>query len=107
MTAEAGDEQVHPRGSGADSSVPSLGGRAAPASPHGAGGPPRPPQHGRPPGEARTDQSEARPPVVDEIAVLGFSRHLRSRIGTRLFTWFFVLVFALIIVQLISSLLDP
>jgi hypothetical protein len=55
----------------------------------------------------RTDQPEARPPVVDELAVLGFSRHLRSRIGTRLFTWFFVLVFALIIVQLISSLLDP
>jgi hypothetical protein len=62
---------------------------------------------GRPPGAAGTDQPEARPPVVDELAVLGFSRHLRSRIGTRLFTWFFVLVFALIIVQLVSSLLDP
>jgi hypothetical protein len=50
---------------------------------------------------------EARPPVVDELAVLGLSRHLRSRVGTRLFTWFFVLVFALILVQLIASLLDP
>jgi uncharacterized membrane protein len=107
MTAAAGDEQVPPRESDAGSSVPSLGGRAAPASPHGAGGPPGPAQRGRPPGEARTDQSAPRPPVVDEPAVLGFSRHLRSRIGTRLFTWFFVLVFALIIVQLISSLLDP
>jgi hypothetical protein len=86
MTAEAGDEQANPRGSG---------------------GPPGPSPPGRPPAESRTDQPEARPPVVDELAVLGFSRHLRSRIGTRLFTWFFVLVFALIIVQLISSLLDP
>ena len=50
---------------------------------------------------------EARPPVVEEIAVLGFSRHLRSRIGARLFTWFFVLVFALILVQLVASLLQP
>jgi hypothetical protein len=45
--------------------------------------------------------------VVEEIAVLGFSRHLRSRIGARLFTWFFVLVFALILVQLVASLLQP
>ena len=106
MTAEEGDEQVEPYGSGADSASPSLRGRAAPASSHG-GGPPRPAQPARQPGEARPNQPEARPPVVDELAVLGFSRHLRSRIGTRLFTWFFVLVFALIIVQLISSLLDP
>ncbi|HEY4418995.1 MAG TPA: hypothetical protein VGN22_05745 [Pseudonocardia sp.] len=105
MTAEAGDEQVHPRGSG--SSVPSPGGRAAAASPHCAGVPRGPSQPGRPSREAATDQPAARPRVVDELAVLGFSRHLRSRIGTRLFTWFFVLVFALIIVQLIASLLDP
>jgi hypothetical protein len=59
----------------------------------------------RPP--ALPPRPEARPPVVDELAVLGFSRHLRSRVGSRLFTWFFVLVFALILVQLIASLLDP
>jgi hypothetical protein len=59
------------------------------------------------PGPAVPPRPEARPPVVDELAVLGFSRHLRSRVGTRLFTWFFVLVFALILVQLIASLLDP
>jgi hypothetical protein len=59
------------------------------------------------PGPAVPSRPEARPPVVDELAVLGFSRHLRSRVGTRLFTWFFVLVFALILVQLIASLLDP
>jgi hypothetical protein len=41
------------------------------------------------------------------VAVLGFSRHLRSRVGTRLFRWFFVFVFALILVQLIASLLNP
>jgi hypothetical protein len=107
MTAEAGDEQVRPRDSGAGSSVPSPGGRTDPASPRGAGVPRGPSQPGRPPGQAGPYQPEARPPVVDELAVLGFSRHLRSRIGMRLFTWFFVLVFALIIVQLISSLLDP
>jgi hypothetical protein len=106
MTAQAGDDQVRPRGSGAGPSVPSHGGRAVPASPHGAA-PRGHSQPGRPLGTPGTDQPEARPPVVDELAVLGFSRHLRSRIGTRLFTWFFVLVFALIIVQLVSSLLDP
>jgi hypothetical protein len=81
-----------PRGTGADT---------------GAGCPPGPLRPGPPGPPARPDQPESRPPVVDELAVLGFSRHLRSRLGTRLFTWFFVLVFALILVQLISSLLDP
>jgi hypothetical protein len=134
MTAEAGDEQVDRHGSTAGPPVPQPGGGAAPASSHERGsvpdspqppardtgrpgpapawlrepgGPPGPPRPGRPPGPGPTDQPEARPPVVEELAVLGFSRHLRSRIGTRLFTWFFVLVFAVILVQLISSLLDP
>jgi hypothetical protein len=72
--------------------------RGAAASSSRAGPPGRTAGPGRP---------EARPPVVEEIAVLGFSRHLRSRIGARLFTWFFVLVFALILVQLVASLLQP
>ncbi|GAA1309482.1 hypothetical protein [Pseudonocardia xinjiangensis] len=75
------------------------------SSPSGTVPPGRPAGPSRPP--AWPGRPEARPPVVEEIAVLGFSRHLRSRIGTRLFTWFFVLVFALILVQLVASLLHP
>lgn len=56
----------------------------------GSGVPPRPP---------------ARPPVVDEPGILGLSRRSRSRLGSRLFTAFFVLVFAVILVQMIVALL--
>jgi hypothetical protein len=48
-----------------------------------------------------------RPRVVDEPAILGLSRHSRSRLGSRLFTWFFVLVFSVILIQMVVALLDP
>lgn len=49
----------------------------------------------------------ARPRVEPETGILGLSRHTRSRRGARLFNLFFVCVFALILVQLIVSLLQP
>lgn len=48
-----------------------------------------------------------RPRVVDEPGILGLSRHSRGRLGSRLFTWFFVLVFSLILIQLVVALLAP
>lgn len=38
--------------------------------------------------------------------ILGLTRVSRSRLGSRLFTWFFVFVYVLIFVQLIWSLLQ-
>jgi hypothetical protein len=49
----------------------------------------------------------ARPRIVDDTSILGITRHSRSRLGSRMFTLFFVFVFALILVQLIASLLLP
>jgi len=49
----------------------------------------------------------ARPRVEPEVGILGLSRHSRSRLGSRLFTLFFVFVFGLILVQLIVTLLQP
>jgi hypothetical protein len=48
-----------------------------------------------------------RPPIVDDPGILGLSRIARSRIGSRLFTWFFVLVFTVIVVQMVVAILDP
>ena len=48
---------------------------------------------------------EARPRIADEPGILGLSRVSRSRFGARLFTWFFVFVFTLIVVQMIVALL--
>jgi len=45
--------------------------------------------------------------VPDEPSILGFSRHSRSRLGSRLFTLFFVLVFTVIVVQTVVALLNP
>lgn len=47
----------------------------------------------------------ARPRIVDESSILGLSRVSRGRIGSRLFTGFFVFVFALIVVQMVVALL--
>ncbi len=47
-----------------------------------------------------------RPRIVDETGILGLSRLSRSRAGSRLFTWFFVLVFTLIVVQMVAAILD-
>jgi hypothetical protein len=47
-----------------------------------------------------------RPRVVDEPGILGLSRLTRGRFGTRLFNWFFVVVFALILIQMVSAILE-
>lgn len=49
----------------------------------------------------------ARPPPDDEDGILGFSRRARSRMGSRVFTAFFVLVFAVILIQMVLALLQP
>jgi hypothetical protein len=51
-------------------------------------------------------QPEARPRIVEDPVILGLTRVSRSRLGSRLFTWFFVFVYAVILVQLIVSLLQ-
>ena len=48
-----------------------------------------------------------RPTVVDDLAITGITRLSRGRWGSRLFTLFFVFVFAVILLQLIDSLLYP
>jgi hypothetical protein len=48
-----------------------------------------------------------RPTVVDDLAITGITRRSRGRWGSRLFTLFFVFVFAVILLQLIDSLLHP
>ncbi len=47
-----------------------------------------------------------RPRIADEPGILGLSRLTRGRFGSRLFNWFFVLVFAVILIQMISAILE-
>jgi hypothetical protein len=47
-----------------------------------------------------------RPRIVDEPGILGLSRLTRGRFGSRLFNLFFVLVFTVIVIQMISAILD-
>ena len=49
----------------------------------------------------------ARPPIVDESALFGLSRRSRGRVGSLVFTLFFVFVYAVIALQLIVALLGP
>ena len=56
-----------------------------------------------PPSPPRPD---ARPRIVQDPVILGLTRHSRSKLGSRLFALFFVFVYALILVQLIWSLLQ-
>ena len=58
------------------------------------------------PRAAPTDGPPPRPRIVDEPAILGLSRLTRGRFGSRLFNWFFVLVFAVILIQMISAILE-
>lgn len=51
-------------------------------------------------------QPETRPRIVEDPAILGLTRVSRSRLGSRLFTWFFVFVYAVILIQLVLSLLQ-
>lgn len=53
----------------------------------------------------RAPLSAARPRVVEEPSILGLSRRTRSRLGSRLFSLFFVAVFALIAVQMVLAIL--
>lgn len=52
-------------------------------------------------------QPATRPPIDADPAILGLSRRSRSRTGSQVFTWFFVLVFALIAGQMVVALLLP
>jgi hypothetical protein len=61
-------------------------------------------QRGRP---ALPPGPPPRPPIVDDPGIWGLSRVARSRIGSRLFTWFFVLVFTVIVVQMVAAMIDP
>lgn len=47
-----------------------------------------------------------RPRIVDEPGILGLSRLTRGRFGSRLFNLFFLLVFAVILIQMVSAILD-
>ena len=47
-----------------------------------------------------------RPRIVDEPGILGLSRLTRGRFGSRLFNLFFVLVFVVILIQMVSAILD-
>jgi hypothetical protein len=65
---------------------------------------PLPPPPRRPPNRFSVP---ARPPVVDESAILGLTRRSRGRVGSRVFLLFFVFVYAVIVLQLIAVLLGP
>lgn len=72
--------------------------------------PPRAGWTDRAPGLAQTGLAagmHTRPRVVDEPGIIGLSRRSRSRLGSRLFTVFFVLVFAVIVIQMFVALLQP
>lgn len=60
-----------------------------------------------PPGPRAGARPPARPRIEPEPAILGLSRHTRSRLGSRLFNLFFVFVFVLIAVQMVVVLLTP
>jgi hypothetical protein len=47
-----------------------------------------------------------RPRIVEEPGILGLSRLTRGRFGARLFNLFFLLVFTVIVIQMISAILD-
>ncbi|HLU58827.1 MAG TPA: hypothetical protein VKZ81_25480 [Pseudonocardia sp.] len=47
-----------------------------------------------------------RPRVVEDPGILGLSRRARGRWGSRLFNAFFVLVFAVILIQMVSAILE-
>lgn len=108
MTVRPGDPRFGRDGQGGEAAVP--GPRDAPVDDRpddGADGPPSPgpavahqrrppPPPGPPP----------RPPVDDDPGILGISRLTRGRVGSRLFTLFFVLVFTVIVVQMVAAILD-
>lgn len=73
------------------------------------GGPDAHPGDGRatpPPVTRSGHEPPPRPRVEVEDGVLGFSRVTRSRFGSRLFTLFFLVVYAVIALNLMFSLLS-
>jgi hypothetical protein len=88
-----------PTSNGPTSNGPTSNGSPAPAS---AAVPQQRRRNDRlPPGPA------PRPRIVEEPSILGLSRRSRGRVGSRLFTLFFVLVYAVILLDLINSLMHP
>ena len=91
------------------------GGPTRPWPPPGAVGPRvraasaiPPPRRPAVPGRAeRIPGPPPMPRITEEPAILGLSRLTRGRFGSRVFTWFFVLVFTLIAVQMVVSILYP
>jgi hypothetical protein len=75
-------------------------GHAGPAPPLDP--PPRP----EPVSPELPPRPEARPRIVEDPVILGLTRVSRSRLGSRLFVWFFVFVYAVILIQLVVSLLQ-
>jgi hypothetical protein len=51
-----------------------------------------------------SDERASRPRVEPDPSLFGFARHTRGRLGGRLFTLFFVLVFTVIVIQTIASI---
>jgi hypothetical protein len=106
-----GDRRFGRDGAGGDAAVPGPSTAAAdhgspdddvPRSPQA----PAVPQQRRP--AARLDRYDLppRPRVVEEPGILGLSRLTRGRVGSRLFTLFFVLVYLVIVVQMVAAILD-
>jgi hypothetical protein len=80
----------------ADPPTPPSGAQPTPSARRTASGLPRP----LPP------RPDARPRIVQDPVILGLTRVSRSRLGSRLFTWFFVFVYLVILIQLVWSILQ-
>ena len=78
----------------ADPPTPPSGAPTTPSARRTASGAPLPPR------------PDARPRIVQDPVIIGLTRVSRSRLGSRLFTWFFVFVYLVIIVQLVWSILQ-
>ena len=78
----------------ADPPTPPSGAPTTPSARRTASGAPLPPR------------PDARPRIVQDPVIIGLTRVSRSRLGSRLFTWFFVFVYLVIIIQLVWSILQ-
>jgi hypothetical protein len=83
-----------------------VNGDADPALPLDPAPHPEPIAAELPVGTELPPRPDARPRIVEDPVILGLTRVSRSRLGSRLFTWFFVFIYVLILVQLIVSLLQ-
>ena len=80
----------------ADPPTPPSGAPTTPSARRTASGPARP----LPP------RPDARPRIVQDPVIIGLTRVSRSMLGSRLFTWFFVFVYLVILIQLVWSILQ-